>query len=118
MKSYVKVYGPPLVKTLHTLEKIAAESPEVMITGYFSTITPSIFHSSEAVLNRYFGSLPFDVPVKRRSQLISKSGHTLGDNDFFFEWARDPTWKELEDLILKIDEAITPLGCKYTIVTK
>jgi len=27
VKSYVKIYGPPLVKAIRALEKIAAESP-------------------------------------------------------------------------------------------
>ena len=51
-------------------------------------------------------------------KLISKSGWTLGDFDFYFEWASQPTIKQLQKLISKIDEVMKTLGCKYTITTK
>jgi hypothetical protein len=117
LKSYVKIYGPPIVKAIRTLEKIAAESSEVIIASYFDTITPGPF-SSEEDLDEYISTLDFDIPIDRRSKIISKSGYTLGEYDFFFEWARDPTWEEIEELISKIDEALSPLGCNYTIVTR
>jgi hypothetical protein len=116
MKSYVKIYGPPIVKAFRALEKIAATSPEVLIASYFHALTPSPTAADE--LEDYFNSFGVPVPEYRRSQLISSSGHMLGENDFFFEWARDPTWKDLEELIGKIDEALSPLGCKYTIITR
>ncbi len=62
--------------------------------------------------------IPDTVPIERKSKLISGSGHTLGEYDFFFEWAKDPTWEEIQDLVSKIDEALGPLGCNYTIDTK
>ena len=127
MKSYIKIFGPPLVKALHALEKIAAESPEVLITSYFDTLcpTPSSRYAGDytgdydAALRNYLDTcIPDTVPTERKSKLISGSGHTLGEYDFFFEWAKDPTWEEIQDLLSKIDEALGPLGCKYTSVTK
>jgi hypothetical protein len=50
--------------------------------------------------------------------VISKSGHALGEYDFFFEWKEDPSWDEMCDLISKIDKAFTKLRCKYTLTTK
>jgi hypothetical protein len=118
MKSYIKIYGPPLVEAFRALEKIAAEMPEVLISSFFHPLTPasSSITSGDAIV--YFDTYLKDVPEKRRTRLISKSGHTLGENDFYFEWAKDPRWKELETLISKIDKALAPLGCKYTITTK
>jgi hypothetical protein len=49
---------------------------------------------------------------------VSKSGYTLGDYDFFFEWAKEPDGEQLRNLIRKIEKVLTPLGCKYTITTK
>ncbi len=127
MKSYIKIYGPPFVKAIHALEKIAAESPEVLITSFYNALcpAPSTRYSGEyagdydAALRSYLDTcLPDTVPTGRKSKLISGSGHTLGDYDFFFEWAKDPTWEEIQDLLSKVDEALGPLGCKYTSVTK
>lgn len=123
MKSYIKIYGPPILKALKCLEKIAAETPEVLIKSYYSEHVPQRTSSTYAEdLRSYFDSISqdmsVDIPSERRDKLISESSHTLGDDDFFFEWARDPTWKEVDELIEKIDEELAPLGCKYTISTK
>ncbi len=124
MKTYIKIYGPPFVKAIRALEKIAAESPEVLITSYFDALCP------QTTTTRYRGDytselmayldevIPETVPIERKSKLVSASGHTLGEYDFFFEWAKNPTWEEIQDLLSKIDEAFGPLGCKYTSVTK
>ena len=58
------------------------------------------------------------ITQERCSKIISKSGETLEDCDFFFEWFKDPSQAELNDLIGKIDEALSPMGCRYTITTK
>ena len=120
MKSYIKIYGPPMVQALRALEKIAVESPEVLITGFYDALAPSpgTILTDPDETSEYFTSLQVEIPTPRKERLISKSGHTLGDYDFFFEWAKNPSWKELEDLITKIDEVLTPLGCRYTITTK
>ncbi|UCH01368.1 MAG: hypothetical protein JSV20_05665 [Candidatus Bathyarchaeota archaeon] len=96
MKSFIKIYGPPVFEALKALEGIATESPKTAIVSYARLI------------------LRKEIEV----DLISKSGETLGEHDFYFEWAREPTYQELDDLIKKIDEALRPLGCKYTIITK
>ncbi|MCJ7631774.1 hypothetical protein MUP77_05170 [Candidatus Bathyarchaeota archaeon] len=49
---------------------------------------------------------------------VSKSGHELGEYDFFFEWAERPSWEQMRDLISRIDKALAPLGCRYTLVNK
>ena len=117
MKSYIKIYGPPIVKALRALEKIAVESPEVLIKSFYDAITPPSGPSHD-VIGKFWENVPGEVSLGRRAELISTSGHTLGEHDFFFEWARNPTWEDVEDLISKIDEALGPLGCKYTIVTR
>ena len=50
--------------------------------------------------------------------IISKSGKKLGEYDFYFEWFKDPTMDELNNLIEIIDEVLTPIGSRYTITSK
>ncbi|MGA3298003.1 MAG: hypothetical protein ABSD41_11210 [Candidatus Bathyarchaeia archaeon] len=126
MKTYVKIYGPPLMKALDELQKIAVKMPKVThyhflvgLAGY----TGSIFPTSGSIggPSGVDGGLPWGAtsrPEKSTHPLISKSGRTLGEHDFFFEWKDEPTWDEVRDLISKIDEAFTRLGCKYTLTTK
>ena len=58
------------------------------------------------------------VPIQRCHNLISKHGQKLGEYDFFFEWHEDPDTSQLMELIGRIDKALKPLGCLYTITTK
>jgi len=119
MKSYVKVYGPPLLKAIKALEKIAVTMPEVCIWDIHMAASSS-FRSqsfSNDEVRTFFNDVG-EVPTKRCNTIISKSGQSIGEQDFFFEWFKDPTMDELNNLIGKIDEALTPLGCKYTLITK
>ena len=50
--------------------------------------------------------------------IISKSGESLGEYDFFFEWFTKPTMSQVLGLITKIDEAMEKVGCRYSITTK
>jgi hypothetical protein len=59
-----------------------------------------------------------DASVERCNKIISRSGEMLGEYDFFFEWFKDPSMEELNNFIEKIDTVLTPLGCRYTIITK
>lgn len=59
-----------------------------------------------------------DIPEERCDTIISKSGESLGEYDFFFEWFTKPDMSQVEDLIKRIDETLAPLGVKYTLTTK
>ena len=128
MKSYIKLYGPPIGKALNVLRKVAVDMPEVCImdlgiealaglgtqqrlqdAGDFFPHTSMEYHTVLGV----------DVPEERCENLIRKSGDTTGEYDFYFEWFKDPSKEELDLLINKIDEALEPLGrLTYTITTK
>lgn len=130
MISYVKVYGPPLLPALKTLEKVAIGMPEVCIMD--TTIAASIgvprvgmsvIEMGEPALDTPDGVLKFfggedTISKERCDTIISKSGESLGEYDFYFQWFTKPTMKQVEDLIGRIDEALAPLGVKYTITTK
>jgi hypothetical protein len=127
MISYVKLYGPPLLKALRALEKVAVDMPEVCImnVNILGTINMSDvfgfgssglgFDSAQGIME-YFGV--DDMLEERCDTIISKSGHKLGEYDFFFEWFTNPTMDQVEGLIKRIDETLMPLGVKYTLTTK
>ncbi len=114
--SFIKIYGPPVLKAIQELEKIAVNMPEVCIMDTIIENLPD--HTNPDYVANYFESIPTEVEVERCSNIISKSGEKLGEYDFFFEWFTEPNFEQLKDLIQKIDEAIAPTGCRYTITTK
>jgi len=116
MKSYIKIYGPPLLKAIKKLETVAVGFPEVCIMDTVIAVNPPQFSTAEGIAD-FFGG-PGDITVERCSSIISKSGESLGEYDFFFEWFVDPSTDQLNDLIGKIDKALKPLKCMYTITTK
>ncbi len=117
MKSYIKIYGPPVLKALDELEKVAREMPE--ISFYYHYILGFIPIARTRVAPEEEGPIGLGEKYKEKSKIsVSKSGYTLGDYDFFFEWATEPDGEQLRNLIEKIENVLTPLGCKYTITTK
>lgn len=118
MRSYVKIYGPPVMKAIKALEKVAIDMPQVCImdtTLHFRVAYMPPKAVGDDVAD-YFH--PDQVPEERCNTIISKSHEALGEYDFFFEWFKDPSAEECQMLIEKIDEALAPLGCRYTITTK
>jgi hypothetical protein len=119
--SYVKIYGPPVLKAIKELEKIAVDMPEVCIMDTMIAMTPdytSFYAEPENVAEYFSAPAPVEIDVERCGTIISKSGERLGEHDFFFEWFTEPTMEQVNDIVEKIDETLAPLGCKYTITTK
>ncbi len=116
MKSYVRIYGPPLLKALKALEKLAVDMPEVCIMDTMIESAMPQFNAKEGVMN-YFSTVG-GIPEKRCSNIISKSGVKMGEADFVFEWFNEPKMEQINLLIEKIDDALAPLGVQYTITTK
>jgi hypothetical protein len=133
MRSYVKIYGPPVLDAIKELEKIAIDMPQVCIMDHviLEDLSPSTARdiggwevkTTDVISGGDVG--PFFmrrtgamVPVERCQNIISKHGEKLGENDFFFEWFEEPNKEQLKHLIEEIDKALQPLGCYYTITTK
>ncbi len=91
VRSYVKIYGPPFMTALKSVEKVAQDMGAKM-----------------------------NQPAKEDvvETLVKKTGDILGDYDYFFEWKKDPTKAEVQELIEKLDAALAGCGCRYTLVTK
>ena len=114
MKSYIKIYGPPIVKAIKALEKVAVDMPDVCIMQTDFAIGPPI--GGEPLMN-YFGG-PGVITEERCGNIISESRESLGEYDFFFEWFKDPTKENLHTLMGKVDETLSDVGVRYTITTK
>jgi hypothetical protein len=125
VKTYLKLYGPPILKALEKLENISIDMPEVCIMDQLITLqatdpqfrytTGSGIDTLQGIAETYFEGRP--ISRERCSTIISKSGESLGEYDFFFEWFTKPTFSDLRELIKKIDEELEPLGAKYTLTT-
>jgi hypothetical protein len=125
MKSYIKILGPPLLKSIKELEKIAVDMPQVCIMDTIITRQiPSYLAEDvggrrgyESWVGGYYRSQGVVISQERCSTIISSSGEQLGEFDFFFEWLEKPTSEQLNDLIEKIDNALLSLGSYYSIIT-
>ncbi len=116
MKSYIKIYGPPHHKAINALEEIAVNLPETCIMD--QAILTDVPQSLAEDIGGWFSSRGVVVPVERCKSIISKSRESLGKYDFFFEWYTQPKREQIDDLIERIDEAMTKIGCMYTITTE
>jgi hypothetical protein len=115
MKSYIKIYGPPVLKSLRALEALAIDTPEVCIMDTIMVQELPQLSQADAVMD--FFSHAGEITVERCDNIISKSGGELGEHDFYFEWFVPPTQDQINDLIQKVDDALAPLGARYTITT-
>jgi hypothetical protein len=129
MRSYIKIFGPPILEAIRELEKVAIGMPEVCVMDHviLRDLSPRIARdlggdtvetADVAVSGFFMQRTGVSVPVKRCHSIISKHGLKLGEYDFFFEWHKEPDISQLNALIEKIDKALKPLGCLYTITTK
>ena len=129
MRSYIKIYGPPILDAIKELEKVAINMPEVCVMDHFiqSDLSPKVARETggsavktfeDPIAGFFMERTGVVVSVKRCQSIISKHGQKLGEYDFFFEWRKEPETSQLNDLIRKIDDALKPLGCLYTITTK
>jgi hypothetical protein len=121
MKSYIKIYGPPMLKSLRALEALAVDTPEVCIMDTIMAQELSKLSRLDEVKMYFFSSRSQHVGKitdERCKNIISKSGSELGEHDFYFEWFMPPTQEQINDLIQNVDDALSPLGAKYTITTK
>ena len=63
MRSFVRIYGPPLLKAIRALEKLAISTSEVCIMDPMIETAASQFNTQEGVMN-YFapvGGIPEKV---------------------------------------------------------
>jgi hypothetical protein len=127
MRSFVKIMGPPLLVAVRELEKIAVDLPQVCVMdeAILLDIPRSMARDigepieyPEYVSDFFSRRTGVRVKTERCQNIISESGEVLGEYDFFFEWFEEPSMGQLNDLIGKIDGALGPLGCLYSLTTR
>ncbi len=133
MKSYIKLYGPPIAEAIKALRSLAVDFPEICVMDYALEASLGLGSitgpggipgaggqgslDSVSMVMSYFGG-PDEISKERCDTIISKSGESVGTFDFYYEWFQKPTVSQIEDLIVKIDEALGPVRVRYTITTK
>jgi len=116
MISYVKIMGPPIHDAIIALEKIAVDLPKTCIMDH--AILENVSKSIASDIGGWFDNRGVIVPIERCKDIISKTGESLGEYDFYFEWTTKPRIDDIVMLIEKIDIAFKQIGAMYTITTK
>jgi hypothetical protein len=121
VKSYVRIYGPPLMKAIKTLEGVAVEMAKKTEVKFSHKCVPypTRMQSDRNDWNSYLKNMRNTYKdCYEPEKLISDASMTLGDYDFVFEWTSKPNLSKIEDLIEKIDEALADVGVMYTMTTE
>jgi len=121
VRSYVRIYGPPLMKAVKALEALAVEMSKAVDVRFSHTCIPypGRMQLDARDWNQYIKNMrKMYVDCYEPVKIISDASEMLGDYDFFFEWSEEPTMEQVENLTEKMDEALKGLGCYYTITTK
>jgi uncharacterized protein YegP (UPF0339 family) len=114
MRTFIKLIGPPIVKAIRELNKIAINTPEVCVMD--PNIATNILEFRDfSEIHNYFGGIS-SISKERCSAMISTSGEKLGDFNYYFQWYEIPTLSQIHTLYEMIDEALEPLGCRYKVV--
>ena len=120
MRSYIKIYGPPVYDALKELEKIAIQMPQVTMMNTIIEFQPSKLLGEEPY--DYFATtfkpkgpriLTFEgLEVTKESLIksISRSGARVGEYDFYFEWEKKTYHERLERTNKKDRQSVKTTG--------
>jgi hypothetical protein len=120
-KSYIRIYGPPLLKSIRILEGVAVEiSNKTEIKFSHKCVPyPTRMQSDRNDWNAYLKNMQNTYrDCYEPEKIISDASMTLGDYDFVFEWTSKPSIVQVEDLIANVDAALSDVGVLYTITTE
>ena len=121
VKSYVRIYGPPLLKAIRKLEGVAVDlSNKTEIKFSHKCVPyPTRLQSDKNDWNSYLQNLQKTYKdCYEPEKIISEASMTLGDYDFMFEWSSKPTLQQIEELIAQVDKALGEVGVLYTLTTE
>ena len=120
-KTYVRIYGPPLLKAIKTLEGVAVDMSKATEVKFSHKCVPypTRLQSDKRDWNNYLKNLKNTyTDCYEPQKIISDASITLGEYDFMFEWTEKPTMKKIQGLIEKIDGALGDLGVHYSLTTE
>lgn len=119
--TYLRIYGPPLLKAIRALEGVAVDMSKVIDVKFSHKCVPypTRMQTDDRGWDSYLKKLKNTyTDCYEPQKIISDASMTLGDYDFVFEWSSKPTMKRVQGLMDKIDEALTTIGALYTMTTK
>ena len=110
VKSFIKVYGPPILEAIKALEAVAVEMSKATSLKFSHKCLPYPSQSSTRDWDAYVKNMERTyVDCYEPVRLVSKAHQQLD---------KEPNMEQVEELLGKIDEALGGLGCYYTISTK
>ena len=121
VKSYVRIYGPPLLKAIKALEGVAVDMSNKTEVKFSHKCVPypTRLQSDKNDWNAYLKNMQKTYQdCYEPEKIISDASMTLGDYDFVFEWTSKPSISQIEDLISKVDAALSGVGVMYTLTTE
>lgn len=119
-RTFVRIYGPPLLKAIKILEGVAVEMSKATEIKFSHKCVPypTRMQSDKRDWETYLKNLQDTyTDCYEPQKMISDAGATLGEYDFVFEWTERPSMGRVQDLIEKIDAALGELGVLYTLKT-
>ena len=121
VKSYVRIYGPPLLKAIKALESVAVDMSNKTEVKFSHKCVPypTRLQSDRNDWNAYLKNMQKTYKdCYEPEKIISDASMTLGDYDFVFEWTSKPSIIQIEDLIASVDSALADVGVMYTLTTE
>lgn len=120
-KTYVRIFGPPLLKAIKALEGVAVDMSKAIEVKFSHKCVPypTRLQSDKRDWNTYLKNLQNTYKDCYEPQkIISDASMTLGEYDFMFEWTEKPSMKKILGLIENIDGALGDLGVHYSLTTE
>lgn len=121
VKSYVRIYGPPLLKAIKALEGVAVTmSTKTEVKFSHKCVPyPTRMQSDKNDWNAYLQNMKKTyTDCYEPEKIISDASMTMGDYDFVFDWTSKPSITQIEDLIARVDAALEKVGVMYTLTTE
>ena len=121
VKSYIRIYGPPLLKAIKVLEGVAVDMSNKTEVKFSHKCVPypTRLQSDKNDWNAYLKNMQKTyTDCYEPEKIISDASMTLGDYDFVFDWTSKPSIVKIEDLIAAVDTALAEVGVLYTMTTE
>jgi hypothetical protein len=115
LKALIRIYGPPYLKAIAALEKIATESPKICMMNSILLHADPYMQMVDWLYNYFKGR--GKVSYERCGSILAKAEDIEG-YDFVFVWMLEPSKGYVDELIERIDKALKPLGAMYNITFK